>query len=125
MIKAYSIIAHIIAGVVALQAASIAMAGFGGSEGYDWHAWGARLIVVLAVALLAVAFAVRGVAVPWALGVLGLALVQYGLGEVAEGRPWLGFAHGFLAMALFGVSQMAAGAVKAAAVKGSVALAGP
>jgi hypothetical protein len=132
MIATYKVVARAIATIVALQAAFIAVGVFGlftavenqglvlsedsledeltftGSVGFMLHAMGAMLIVLLALALIGLSFAVGRDAPKWAGIVLGLAVLQYALGLFSEGLPWLGALHGLNAFALFAMALVAA-----------------
>lgn len=127
MRRTYSIIAWIIAGCVAVQAASIAFglggmahyiqdggvvdkalvesrqAVFVGELGFPIHAIvGGMVIPVAALALLVVAFFVKTPGARlWAAVVLGVVALQITLGYSITDMPYLGLVHGANALAVF------------------------
>ncbi len=132
MKSAYRILAYLIALEVLVQAAAIAFATFGllayvdgggtfdkstadggvygGAVGFLVHSVnGERVIPILAVALLVVAyFAHVPGAVKWSAIVFLTTLVQVVLGVLAGAVPTLGWVHGALAIVLFAVAVVAA-----------------
>ena len=136
MRNVYRALAYAVAGLVAVQAASVAYAvfglasyidgggtvdqnsdGFPGVGGLMAHGIGGQLVIPLVtLALLVVSFFthVPG-AVRWALIVLGAVVVQVALGIFSHSLPALGALHGALALVLFGVAVTAATRVRGAA----------
>lgn len=133
MRRAYHVLAYVIAVEVVVQAMMIATAvagldhwiqdgavvnkhvmdkhpSFTGSFGFPVHSInGEMLIPLLALALLVVSFFAKVAGgTRWALYVLGLIVVQVGLG-VSQGHvPYLGLLHGANAFALLVVALLAA-----------------
>ena len=135
----YKVLAHLVAGLVAVQAAVMvfAVAGlygwvadgnsltesvltaeegpdFTGAIGFMLHGVvGMMVIPVLALALLVVAFFAK---VPggirWAAIVLGLVVLQVVLGIAGHSTPYAGLLHGFNALALFACALGAGRAAK-------------
>jgi hypothetical protein len=132
MKSAYRILAYLIALEVVVQAAAIAFATFGvlayvdgggvldkasegehaftGAVGFMVHSVnGERVIPILAVVLLFVAYFARVPgAVLWSAVVFLTTLVQVVLGVAAGAVPTLGWVHGALAIVLFVVAVIAA-----------------
>jgi heme A synthase len=129
MRNVYRALAFAVAGLVAVQAASIAYAvfglaayidgggavdknsdGFPGVGGLMAHGIGGQLVIPLVtLALLVVSFFAHVAGgVRWALIVLGTVAVQVALGIFSHSLPALGAVHGLVAMVLFGVAVTAA-----------------
>jgi hypothetical protein len=141
MQKAYKVIAHIIAGLVVLQAAFMVFAIAGlfkwiddgatldkgvieswdedpptwdGAIGHFLHVMsGTFLIPLLAIVLLVIAFfaAVNG-GVKWAAIILGSVVVQVIAGMTSGSAPAIGLIHGLNAFILFWAAIMAGRAAK-------------
>jgi hypothetical protein len=115
----YKALGHTIAGLVAVQAAGIALAVFGllnwvddghsftpalaedraegvtGAAGFLIHSIGANLIALLAIVLLIVSFFAKiPGGVKWASFMFAAVLVQYVVAIVSFGVPVLGLVHG-------------------------------
>lgn len=126
MRRTYQVLASLVSFGVVAQAAAIAYAWFavindldGGAvidESYEGNAGhaahgiiGMYVIPLLALALLVVSFFARvDSGVKWALGVLGLVVLQFLLALFAFGLPAVGALHGLNALAIFVVSYQAA-----------------
>ena len=134
MRAAYKALSHSIAGLVAVQAALIALATAGllhwvedgntltpkavrsedtgatGAIGFALHSGiGMILIPLLAIALVVVAFLLKEKpARTWAIVLLVVVVLQVGLGSAAEAVPFLGLVHGLLALVLAWVGWHAA-----------------
>lgn len=129
MRNVYRALAFAIAGLVALQAASIAYGvsglakyidgggavdknteGFPGVGGLIAHGIGGQMVIPIVTLLLLVIsfFAHVAGGVRWALIVLGAVAVQVALGIFAHSLPTLGAVHGVMALVLFGVAVTAA-----------------
>ena len=132
MRRTYHVLAHLIAGLVVVQAMMMATAvaglshwiddgatvnkhvidkhpNFTGSFGFPVHAInGEMLIPLIAIALLVVSFFAK---VPsgtrWALYVFGVIVIQVVLGVSAGDVPLLGLLHGLNAFILFAVALLA------------------
>jgi len=130
----YKILGHTIAGLVAVQAAAIAMWVFGmfhwiddggntvtpqladdflegvtGSVGITIHSFGAIAIAVLAIVLLIVSFFAKiPSGVKWASFVFLAVLFQWVIAIASFSIPGLGFLHGANALVVLGVSLRAA-----------------
>ncbi len=144
MRQAYKVLAHTIAGFVAIQAAVMvfAIAGlygwiqdgntlsestmesepeFTGAIGFMLHGMiGMMLIPLLALVLLIISFFAKiPGGVKWAAIVLGLVVLQVALGIFGHETPYSGLLHGLNALVLFSVALMAGR--KAATVPADVA----
>ncbi len=136
----YKVLAHLVAGLVAIQAAVMvfAVAGlynwvadgnsltesvltseeppeFTGAIGFMLHGMvGMMLIPAIAIALLVVSFfaKVQG-GIRWAAIVLGLTALQVVLGIAGHATPYAGLLHGLNALALFACALYAGRAAKA------------
>jgi heme A synthase len=130
--NAYKYLAYVIAGLVMLQAASMAWAvsglvkflGEGGTIDFESaeappftealgimiHAMGGMyLIPLLSLILLGVAFAAKlPGGVKWAAIVFGLVVVQVALGILGHSLTAMAFVHGLNALLLFGAALVAA-----------------
>ena len=120
----YRVFAQLIALAVALQVASIALAGFtiakdaddGTTIGADYsnfgqsyHSIAGSVIALLALVLLILSFLTdvpRGRMLAGI--VVGLVAVQFGLAMAAFGLPALGVLHGLNGLAIAGVASVAA-----------------
>jgi hypothetical protein len=126
MRRTYQVLAIVIAALVAVQGATIAFAAYGmvsdldggkaltkdygGNAGWALHAIGGMIVVpLLSLALLVISFFVN---IPdarrWAGGLLGLLVVQAGLGFASHGLPAIGLLHGLNAFLVFAAAAMAA-----------------
>jgi heme A synthase len=135
MRNVYRALAYAVAGLVALQAASIAYAvfglakyidgggvvdknsdGFPGVGGLMAHGIGGQTVIPLVtLALLVVSFFAKVAGgVRWALIVLAAVAVQVALGIFSHSLPALGAVHGLMALVLFGVAVTAATRVRTA-----------
>jgi hypothetical protein len=129
----YRILAHIIAGLVVIQAAAVALAMFGllfwvgedkntltpsavndrsadfsGSVGFDIHSFGAIVVAIVAIVLLIVSFFAKfDGAVKWAGFVFLAVLLQWVFAIVAFSAPVVGVLHGANALVVFAVAIMA------------------
>lgn len=132
MRNVYKYLAYAIAGLVMLQAASMAWAvsglvkflGEGGTIDFEsaeappftealgimLHAMGGMYVIpLLALALVGVGFAARlPGGVKWAAIVLGLVVVQVALGILGHALTAMAFVHGLNALLLFGAALVAA-----------------
>jgi len=134
MRSAYRILAHVIAGLVVVQAAAIAFAFFGllnwvgdghhnltptmvndqsadftGSLGFEIHSWGANLIALGALVLLIMSFFAKVPGgVKWAAILFGIVVLQWALAFIAFGAPVVGLLHGANALAVIGIAELAA-----------------
>ena len=137
MRAAYKALSHSIAGLVAVQAALIALATAGllhwveegntltpaavksedtgatGAIGFALHSGiGMILIPLLTVALVVVAVLLKEKAArTWAIALLVTVVVQVGLGTAAEAVPFLGLVHGLLALVVAWLGWHAASVV--------------
>lgn len=130
MRSTYRTLAYLIATVVAVQAASVALAFFmiivevedvgAITSSYDYesnagvliHRYGAGVITLAAIALLVVAFLTKvDGAVRRAVIVLGLVVLQIALVIAAFSTPWAGALHGANAIAMFAAAAWAGHAV--------------
>lgn len=132
MRRTYHVLAHLIAGLVVVQAMMMATAvagldhwiddgatvnkhvidkhpSFTGSFGFPIHAiTGEMLIPLIALALLVVSFFAKVAAgTRWALYVLGVIVIQVILGVSQGDVPLLGLLHGLNAFILFAVALLA------------------
>ena len=144
MRQAYKVLANVIAGFVAIQAAVMvfAIAGmynwitdgntlsestmesepdFTGAIGFMLHGMiGMMLIPLLALVLLIISFFAKiPGGVKWAAIVLGLVVLQVALGIFGHETPYSGLLHGFNALILFTVAMRAG--MRAATVPADVA----
>jgi hypothetical protein len=120
----YKALAHSIAGMVAIQAAAIALWVFGllnwideekqsltpqlsedrlegvtGSVGIMIHSVGAMIVALLAIVLLIISFFAKiPGGVKWAGFIFGAVLLQWVIAIVSFGVPGLGFLHGLNAL---------------------------
>ena len=135
----YRVLAHVVAGLVAFQAAVMvfAVAGlynwvadgnsltesvltsdegpeFTGAIGFMLHGMvGMMLIPLIALALLVVAFFAKVAGgVRWAAIVLGLTVLQVVLGITGHETPYAGLLHGLNALALFACALAAGRAAR-------------
>ncbi len=131
MRAAYKALSHSIAGLVAVQAALIALAtagllhwvedgntltkakedtGVTGAVGFVLHGLIGQIVIpLLAIALVVVALRLKEKpARTWALITLLVVVLQVGLGSAAEAVPFLGLVHGLLALVLAWVGWHAA-----------------
>lgn len=143
----YRVLASLIAGLVMLQGALIAFAGFGenqyidqggvidkatveaamesgvlpftGVYGFIFHSQlGQFVIPVLALVLLIVSFFAKVTKGPLLAGIIfGLVVVQVAFGLIQI--PILGFLHGLLAFALFAMAMVAASRAKEPSAAGT------
>ncbi|MDQ1669943.1 MAG: hypothetical protein QOE40_2004 [Actinomycetota bacterium] len=132
--KAYRILAHLIAAEVVIQSAAITFAVFGldkwvdgggvldkaslesddlsftGVVGFSIHAINGMMVMpFLALILLILSFFVKSLpgGVQWAAALFGLVILQVALGLFAHDVVWLGPLHGINAFALFMVALQA------------------
>ncbi|MET0999182.1 MAG: hypothetical protein ABWX73_10735 [Marmoricola sp.] len=130
----YRVLAHLIAGMVVIQAAAIAMWVFGllhwltdgdgntvtsqladdrlegvtGAAGITIHSFGAIVVALLAIILLIVSFFAKiPGGVKWAGFVFLAVLLQWIIAIVSFETPALGFLHGANALVVLGVSLRA------------------
>lgn len=126
MQKAYKIVAHLIAAVVVIQAATVAWGAFetigmliaeqeitGPPLGGQLHGYGGMFLMpALALALLVISLIARS-GLKWALWVLLAVIVQIALAfaSIMLGASWIGALHGINAFVILALAEVAARSV--------------